>query len=356
MKGLILSGGKGTRLRPLTHTSAKQLVPIANKPILFYALEALKEAGITDIGVVVGDTREEIKTACGNGSHWGVEITYIEQAAPLGLAHAVKISQDFLGDSDFAMYLGDNLLLGGITDYAKAFQRNESNCQILLVPVDQPEQFGIAELEGNRIKRLWEKPKKPASNLALAGIYFFDQSIFPAVDAIKPSSRGELEITDAIQYLLDNKQRVEHRIIGGWWKDTGKLEDMLEANRIILDEIKPQSLGSVDVDARSRIEGRVILEEGAEIINSLVRGPAIIGKNSRIINSFIGPYSSVYHNTTIENSELEHSIILENSSICSIEGKIVDSLVGKYVEITKQHLKPSAHRFMVGDYSKVGIL
>jgi glucose-1-phosphate thymidylyltransferase len=354
MKGLILSGGRGTRLRPLTHTSAKQLVPIANKPILFYGIEALVKAGIRNIGIIVGDTKREIMSAVGDGSQWGIKVTYIEQDEPLGLAHAVLTAEEFLGDEPFVMYLGDNLIISGVSELVAEFEQNRPHSQILLARVPKPEQFGVAVLEEGKVIKLVEKPKKHISDYALVGVYMFDKHIFEAARAISPSWRNELEITDAIQYLIDHKYDVRSHIINGWWKDTGKLEDMLEANRIILDTIEGKIDGFVDSD--SRIEGRVIIEQGAEIINSLVRGPAVIGAKSKIINSFIGPFTAINYEVTIKGSELEHSIILENSTILNIEGKIVDSLVGKNVEITRSELRPSAYRFMVGDNSQVGIL
>jgi len=355
MKGLILSGGAGTRLRPITHTSAKQLVPVANKPVLFYGIEALKEAGIEDIGIIVGETKNEIKSACQDGSKWGVKITYIEQEAPLGLAHAVKISQNFLKDEPFIMYLGDNLVKDGVVEFVEEFKTKSPNALILLAEVKHPEQFGVAEIEKNgKIKRLVEKPKEPKSNLALVGVYLFDANIFKAVNAIKPSWRNELEITDAIQYLIDKSFDVQPHIITGWWKDTGKLEDMLEANRIILDTLQHKIDGFVDNN--SKIEGKVVIEERAQVINSTIRGPVIIGQGTKIINSYIGPFTAISYNVNIRNSEVEHSIILENTSILDIGIRIEDTLVGKEVEIVKSQDKPKAYRFMLGDGSKVGII
>lgn len=353
MKGLILTGGKGTRLRPITHTSAKQLVPIANKPVLFYGLESLVNAGIRDIGFVVGDTKNEIKKAIGSGAQWGIKPTFIEQDQPLGLAHAVKISEDFLGKDPFVMYLGDNLILAGINSFVKKFNQSKSNAQILLVRVPSPQQFGVAVIKEKKVIKLVEKPKKPISDFALVGVYIFDKNIFKAVNAIKPSNRGELEITDAIQYLIDNNHIVSHDIIKGWWKDTGKLEDMLEANRIVLESIDEAWKGSFDKE--SRIEGKVVLEENSQIINSTVRGPAIIGRNTKIIDSYIGPFSSIYHDVTIKNSELEHSIVLEHSRISDIK-RVEDSLIGQNVEIKRSNSKPKAYRIMVGDSSRVEII
>ena len=353
MKALVLSGGKGTRLRPITHTNAKQLVPIANKPILFYAIESIKEAGIEDIGVIVGDTKEEIKAALGSGSNWGVKITYIEQEAPLGLAHAVKIAKDFIRDDDFVVFLGDNLIKDGIVSLVNKFKDIRASSQILLARVPHPEQFGVAELKDGKVLRLVEKPKNPKSNLALVGVYMFDKSIFEAVDNIKPSWRGELEITDAIQYLIDYGFTVHPHIIDGWWKDTGKLEDILEANRIILDNLAGKIKGKIDKD--SKIYGKVIVEEEAEIISSVIRGPVIIGNKTKIIHSYIGPFTSIYYGVVVENSEIEHSIVLENSRIVDIK-RVEDSLIGQNVEILKSNAKPMAYRIMVGDSSRVEVI
>ncbi len=354
MKGLILSGGTGTRLRPITFTSAKQLVPVANKPILFYAIETVRDAGITEIGIVVGDTREEVKGAIGDGSDFGVKVAYIEQEAPLGLAHAVKISQDFIGDDSFVMFLGDNLIKDGINSLVDEFRRDKPNCQILLARVPNPQQFGVAELEGGRIKRLIEKPKDPPSDLALVGVYMFDSNIFEAVNAIEPSWRGELEITDAIQYLVDKGYQVHPHVIEGWWKDTGKLEDMLEANRIMLEGIETRIDGSVDEE--SRIHGKVVIEEGAKIHDSVIRGPAIIGKNSKVLHSYIGPFTSIHDNVTITESEVEHSIILAECIIENIGSRIEDSLLGRNVTVHRSERKPKAYRLMVGDNSEVEVL
>jgi len=353
MKALILSGGKGSRLRPITHTSAKQLVPIANKPILFYALEAIRDAGISDIGVIVGDTRPEIEAAVGDGSMWGVNITYIPQEAPLGLAHAVKIAQPFLQDDRFVMFLGDNLIRDGITNLVTEFSRSNAHSQILLAHVRNPAEFGVAQLDGDRVVLLEEKPKNPKSDLALVGVYMFDPHIFDAVNSISPSARGELEITDAIQYLIDKKYDVRWQVITGWWKDTGKLEDILEANRLALDSLQPEIHG--EVDSMSRIDGRVSIEEDARIVNSVVRGPAIVGKGCLIENSFVGPYTSLYYGVTLRYSEIEHSIVLENSSILGIGSRIEDSLIGKSVIVQKDSKKPKAYRLMLGDNSEVSI-
>ncbi|HBL28921.1 MAG TPA: glucose-1-phosphate thymidylyltransferase [Acidobacteria bacterium] len=357
MKGLILSGGKGTRLRPLTYTSAKQLVPVANKPVLFYAIESIVEAGITDIGIIVGDTKAEIRAAVGDGSRFGATVTYIEQSAPLGLAHAVMIAEDFLQDSPFVMYLGDNLIAGGIRGLVDEFRALGCQSEILLAEVENPEQFGVAELTADgKVRRLVEKPKEPQSNLALVGVYMFDHHIFESVRRIKPSGRGELEITDAIQDLIDRGLDVHPHIVRGWWKDTGKLDDMLEANRIILESFDSQSgaaLGSIGEG--SRIEGRVQVGEGVVLIDSLVRGPVVIGDGARIENAFVGPYTSIGERCRLACCEVENSIILADSEIRDIPMRIDGSLIGRNVKITKTDFKPKAYRFMLGDNSEVGI-
>lgn len=358
MKALILSGGKGTRLRPITHTFAKQLIPIANKPILFYVIEDIVNVGIKDIGIVIGETKKEIITACGDGKKWGAKITYIDQDEPLGLAHAVKIAKNFLQDEPFVMYLGDNLIREGITELVKKFIQKKPNAQILLAHVSEPQQFGVAELKNERVVRLVEKPKVPPSDLALVGVYMFDKNIFEAVENIKPSWRNELEITDAIQYLIDKGLNVQAEVVTGWWKDTGKLEDILEANRLVLESLEPR--GNYlkiegEIDAKSKIEGKVSVAKGVKIINSKIRGPVIIGENSKIIDSYIGPFTSVYFNVEIQASEIEHSIILENSKIFNI-ARITDSLIGQNVEIIKNDKKPAAYRIMVGDSSRLEVL
>lgn len=354
MKGLILSGGKGTRLRPLTYTRAKQLVPVANKPILFYGIEAIRAAGITEIGIIVGDTADEIRRACGDGSRWGVDIEYIQQEAPLGLAHAVLTAEPYLGDEPFVMYLGDNILANGIVSLVEEFRRDEPTAQILLAKVPHPEQFGVAELENGRVKCLEEKPKKPQSDLALVGVYMFGPPVFEAARAIKPSWRNELEITDAIQYLIDQGYTVRPHVVDGWWKDTGKLDDMLEANRLILDTLEMRVSG--DVDSDSRVEGKVVIEKGAQIVASVVRGPVIIGPGARIEHSYIGPFTSVHENVHIRASEVEHSIILAGSAILELGSRVEGSLVGYNVRIERTQSKPKAYRFMLGDNSQVDVI
>lgn len=355
MKGLILSGGSGSRLRPITFTNAKQLIPVANKPILFRVIENIRDAGITEIGIVIGNTGQQIRDAVGRGGRWGVKITYIEQDQPLGLAHAVKIAQPFIGDDRFVMFLGDNVIEGGISPLIAEFETSEWNSQIVLTRIEDPRQYGVAELgDDGRIVRLVEKPKEPPSDLALVGIYMFDHHIFEATNAITPSWRGELEITDAIQWLIENGHTVHPYIHRGWWIDTGKREDMLEANDLVLEEIDYVVEGYVDRD--SQVGRRVRVQRGAEIINSVVRGPSIIGEDARIVNSYVGPFTSIGHNVVIENSEIEHSMVLENSHIQNIGARIQDSLIGRNVTINRSPIKPKAHKMTLGDNSQVGIL
>ncbi|HVF79179.1 MAG TPA: glucose-1-phosphate thymidylyltransferase [Solirubrobacteraceae bacterium] len=354
MKGLILSGGKGTRLRPITHTSAKQLVPVANKPVLFYGIEAMAAAGINQIGIIIApETGAEIRTAAGDGSQFGVTITYVEQDRPGGLAHATLTAEEYLDGEPFVMYLGDNLLQGGITDLVASFRASSPDALILLTPVDDPENYGVAELDGDRVKRLVEKPSQPATNLALVGVYMFTAGIHDAARAIEPSARGELEITDAIQYLVDDGKRVEPHIVRGWWKDTGRLEDMLEANRLVLDRIEPQIDGEL-ID--SQCDGRVIVERGAVLQRTTVRGPAIIGAGARICDAYIGPYTAIGENCVITSAEVEHSILLEGSKVENLEGRMESSLLGRNVTIARGVRQPRAYRFMVGDNSEIGIL
>jgi glucose-1-phosphate thymidylyltransferase len=353
MKGLILSGGKGTRLRPITYTSAKQLVPVANKPVLFYGLEALVAAGIREIGIVVGDTEAEIRAAVGDGSRFGAEVTYIPQDAPRGLAHAVLISEPFIGREPFVMYLGDNLLNRGITALVEEFDRTKPAAQILLAHVPDPEMFGVAELKDGRVVGLVEKPKAPKSDLALCGVYMFGSEVFQSVRRIKPSLRNELEITDAIQDLIDRGLEVRPHIVEGWWKDTGKLEDMLEANRLILDTIERRVEGQVD--AESRVEGKVIVGPGTVIEHSVVRGPVIIGAGVRLTNAYVGPFTSIGDKVDISETEIEHSIVLEGVIIAGLTSRIADSLIGRNVRISRLPVRPAAYRFMLGDNSEVGI-
>ncbi|WP_119072304.1 glucose-1-phosphate thymidylyltransferase [Aggregatilinea lenta] len=356
MKGLILSGGKGTRLYPLTYTRAKQLIPVANKPVLFRVIEAIRDAGITEIGIIIGDTGPEIRETVGDGAQFGVEITYIPQDAPLGLAHAVKIAHDFIGNDRFVMFLGDNVIQGGISPLIADFaHHDEWNSQIVLTAVEFPEQYGVAQLsDDGRIERLIEKPKQPPSNLALVGIYMFDHHIFQATDEIKPSFRGELEITDAIQWLIENGYSVYPHIHTGWWIDTGRPGDMLTANSLVLEELKPEIRGTVD--AASEVDTRVTIQAGAEIVNSVIRGPAIIGQNTRIVNSYVGPFTSIYHDVVIENSEIERSIVLEHSTVCDIPTRIQDSLIGRHASVGINTLRPKAIKMHLGDHSRLELL
>jgi len=353
MKGLILSGGRGTRLRPITYTSAKQLVPVANKPILFYGIEALVASGIREIGIVVGDTHQEIRDAVGDGSRFGATVTYIHQEAPLGLAHAVLTAEPFIGQDSFCMYLGDNLIRERLAPLVARFQEDKPNSQILLARVPDPTQFGVAELSDGRVVRLVEKPKVPPSDLALVGVYMFDSHIFDAAKAIKPSARGELEITDAIQWLIDQHYVVRPHVIEGWWKDTGKLEDMLEANRIILDTLMARVEGEV-VD--SDLAGKVVVEPGARVERSTVRGPAIIGRGAHIEDAYIGPFTSIGDGVVVRSSEVEHSILLEGSSVIDVGGRLESSLIGRNASIYRTMTKPRSFKLMLGDRSEVGLV
>jgi glucose-1-phosphate thymidylyltransferase len=354
MKGLILSGGKGTRLRPITHTSAKQLVPVANKPVLFYGLEAMAQAGIEEVGIIIApQTGGEIREATGDGSRFGLRITYIEQAQPLGLAHAVLTAQAFLGEDSFVMYLGDNLLQGGIVELVAAFREHRPEALILLTPVPDPENYGVAELDGGRVVRLAEKPAAPATDLALVGVYMFTPAIHDAARAIVPSARGELEITDAIQHLVDSDRRVEPHIVVGWWKDTGRLDDLLEANRLVLDRLEARVQGEL-VD--SSCDGRVVVEPGARLERCTVRGPAVIGAGARLVDCYVGPYTAIGEGCVIERAEVEHSILLGGSSVTGLEGRMESSLLGRNVTIGRGSGQPRAYRFMVGDNSEIAIL
>jgi len=355
VRGLILSGGAGTRLRPITYTSAKQLVPVANKPILFYGLEAMADAGIVEVGIVVGDTAAEIGAAVGDGTRFGLRVTYIRQEAPLGLAHCVRIARDFLGDEDFVMYLGDNLLETGLGPFLAAFEadRGRAVAQILLCKVPDPHRFGVAELgPDGELVRLVEKPADPPSDLALVGVYLFDASVHEAVAAITPSARGELEITDAIQWMVDRGRRVRAHRLDGWWIDTGKLTPLLEANRLILERLAPAIHGTVD--GESALHGRVVVEAGAAVVRSTIRGPAIIGRGTRLADSYVGPFTAIDHDCEVVGSEIEHSVVLERSRILNA-GRIVDSLVGRDVEVSRSRRRPRATRLMLGDHSVVDL-
>jgi glucose-1-phosphate thymidylyltransferase len=354
LKGLILSGGKGTRLRPITHTSAKQLVPVANKPVLFYGIESLAAAGIDEIGIIIApETGGEIRDAAGDGSRFGVRITYIEQDEPRGLAHAVLTAEPFLGGSPFVMYLGDNLLRNGIVDLVDRFRGEEPDALILLTRVPDPQNYGVAELEGERVMRLVEKPKEPVSDLALVGVYMFTPTIHDAARRIEPSWRNELEITDAIQQLIDSGLRVDPHVVRGWWKDTGQVQDMLDANRLILDDLTERVEGEL-VD--SRVEGRVVIEPGVRLERSTVRGPAIVGAGTTVVDGYVGPYTAIGEQVTIERAEIEYSIVLSGSSIRDLQGRVEASLIGRNVQISRAPQMPRAYRFVVGDTAELRIL
>ena len=364
MKGLILAGGTGSRLRPLTHTSAKQLVPVANKPIIFYGIEAMAEAGIRELGIVVGDTAAEVRAAVGDGSRWGIAVTYIEQDRPAGIAHGVLIARDFIGDDDVVVYLGDNLVQGGVAGLVQEFMAareapptfdgdDRPAAQILLKRVVDPTQFGVAVLDDSgAIVQLVEKPKEPPSNLAMTGVYLFDSHVHDAVRAITPSARGELEITDAIQWLVDAGHRVVARELQGWWLDTGKKDPLLEANRTILEMIERRVDG--DVDAASSIDGRVVVEAGASIVRSRVRGPAIIGAGTQIVDTFVGPFTAIAEDCVVEASEIDHSVVMSGSRILNA-GRLVDSLLGREVEVHRSEGSPRATRLMLGDHCQVDL-
>jgi glucose-1-phosphate thymidylyltransferase len=358
MKALILAGGAGTRLRPITHTRAKQLVPVANTPILFYGVESMVHAGIVDIGVIIGDTGPEVREALGDGSRFGARITYLPQEAPLGLAHCVLIAREYLGDDDFVMYLGDNLLEQDLAAFVEAFETarqgpNPPAAQILLKQVPDPHRFGIATLDAEgHVVHLVEKPEHPPSDLALVGVYLFDRTIHDAVASISPSARGELEITDAIQWLIDEGYRVRCELLSGWWIDTGKLTPLLEANRLLLDKLTTRIDGKVDES--STVDGKVVIDEGAEIVNSTLRGPLAIGRDTRIVDSFIGPFSAVGNGCEIVNSEIEHSVVMDDSKVLDIP-RLEDSLIGREAVVSRTQSRPRALRLMVGDHCQIDV-
>jgi glucose-1-phosphate thymidylyltransferase len=356
MKGLILSGGKGTRLYPLTYTNAKQLIPIANKPVLVRAIESIRDAGVSEIGIVIGQTGPQIQEVVGDGSKYGVRLTYIPQDSPDGLAHAVKISQGFLGDERFVMFLGDNVIEGGISQLISDFASSDWNSQIVLKEVENPSAYGVAKVRADgSIEQLIEKPKDPPSNLALVGIYMFDPTIWEAVHSIQPSKRGEYEITDAIQWLIDAGRQVFPHVHQGWWIDTGKPTDMLEANSLVLEELKP-GIAADAVIENSQIDRRVTVEAGARIINSVVRGPTIIGENTLIENSFVGPFTSIYHHVTVQNCEIERSIVLEHSIIGDLPVRLQDSLIGRHATVGYSEGKPKSLKMNIGDHSNLWIV
>jgi glucose-1-phosphate thymidylyltransferase len=352
LKGLILSGGKGTRLRPITYTSAKQLVPVANTPVLFFGIRAMVEAGITEIGIIIApETGGEIRDAVGDGSQFGAQVTFIEQDSPAGLAHAVLTAEAFLGASPFVMYLGDNLLQGGIAGLVERFRRDDPSALILVTRVDDPQSFGIVEFAADgSVQRLVEKPKEPQSDLALVGVYLFTAAIHDAARAIEPSPRGELEITDAIQHLVDSGQVVLSERVEGWWKDTGKLADMLAANRLVLDTLHADVRGEL-ID--SEVEGRVVVAEGAVLERAVVRGPAVIGAGARIVDAYIGPYTAIGAGCVVDHAELEHSILLDGSSVSHMDHRVEGSLIGRDAKVERGPRMPKAIRLLIGDSSHV---
>ncbi len=355
MKGLVLAGGKGSRLRPLTATGAKQLVPVANKPVLFYALEQLVAAGVEEIGIVTGDTAAQVEAAVGDGASFGARVTYLPQAAPLGLAHAILTAQDYLGDDPFCMFLGDNFLKRGIAPYAARFAADDSAAQILLKRVDDATAFGVAVLDENgRVQRLVEKPKQPISDLAVIGVYFFGPEVHAVTPRLTPSARGELEITDAIQGLVDAGYPVRSAVIDDDWIDTGKKDDMLEANRLVLATIGRRIEGTVDAD--STVVGDVVIEAGARVVASTVRGPAIIGAGTELLDAYVGPFTAIGPRCELVGCEIEHSIVLEGSAIRGVPARIADSLIGCEVVVERSPLKPQVIRLMLGDHSLVGLV
>jgi glucose-1-phosphate thymidylyltransferase len=353
MRGLVLAGGHGTRLRPLTHTSAKQLIPVANKPVIFYSLEDFAAAGIREVGIIVAPHgADDISEAVGDGSLFGLDVEYILQEEALGLAHAVLVAEEYLGDEPFVMYLGDNVLEGGVTKLVERFERERPNGSVILTKVSNPEAFGIAELDGERIVRLVEKPKEPPSDLALVGVYLFDHNVFAAARSIEPSWRGELEITDAIQRMIDGGLDVRAQIHTGWWLDTGKKDDMLEANRVILESLVGRIDGEVDGD--SELQGRVVVEAGAKVVRSRIRGPVIVGEDALIVDSYIGPYTAIGNRCRVEESEVEHSILLTGSRLTGVR-PVADSILGREAEVALDSTTPKAYRFLIGDQSSVGV-
>lgn len=356
MKGLILAGGLGTRLRPLTHTGPKQLIPIANKPVLFYVIEDLVEAGITDIGIIVGYTEERInivKNTVGDGSLWNAKITYIEQDAPRGIAHAVHCAKEFIGDESFVVYLGDNILKSGIVNFVDEFNKSGGEASILLSSVPDPQKYGVAQLdEKGVVIDVEEKPKEPKSDLALIGVYMFTPLIFKVIETLKPSWRGEYEITDAIRnIILSKKYRVISHIVTDWWDDTGTAEAILHANHLILSDMKHKIKGEVQDGAR--LIGNVELGKDSIIRKgTVVRGPVIIGRNCKIGPGYIGPYTSIGDNTTIIGGEVESSIII-GDTIIEFEKKIVDSLIGRYTNILSKNSLPKGYRFIIGENSEI---
>ena len=351
MKALILSGGKGTRLRPLTFAMAKQLVPVANKPVIQYGLESIIEAGIEEIGVIVGDTSEEIKQTLGTGEKWGVKITYIQQDQPLGLAHAVRTAQPFLQNDDFIMYLGDNLIKSPVKSLIEEFKKDKPAASILLTEVPNASDFGVAVMENGKVVNLEEKPKNPKSNLALVGVYIFSRCIHGAIEKLRPSWRGEYEITEAIQNLIDDELTVKPYVIHGWWKDTGTVDSMLEANRIILEDLEEKI--ECSVDKNSKIQGRVSIPRSTVVMNSNILGPAIIGENCRIENSYIGPFTAVADHTELIDTEVQNSIILPDCKLENVQTRIESSLLGRGAQVNRCTSSPKSLNLVIGDSGSV---
>lgn len=356
MKAIILCAGRGTRLRPLTFSNAKHLIPIANKPVMLYGLEAIVAAGITEVGVIVGENRSEFVRALGDGERWGIKITYIVQEEPKGLAHAARFARDFVQNEPFLMYLGDNIFQAGMKEAVKLYAAHRPNAVTFLYEVEDPRPYGVAELEGDQVVRVVEKPKEPKSRWILTGAYIFEPLVFDVIAQLKPSQRGEYEITDAIQGLVDRGARVMPYFVPGWWVDTGNASDMLRANRLILRQIETKVEAHVLVDERSTIVGDVILGQGAEIRNSTVRGPAIIGPRSHIVNSFVGSFTSIGQDVTIEHSEIEHSIVMDGCTIGNIQGRIDDSVFGRNISLQRADGLPRSHKFLLADDSQISLV
>jgi glucose-1-phosphate thymidylyltransferase len=355
MRGLILSGGKGNRMRPLTYTGAKQLVPIANKPILFYAIEALVEAGITDIAIVVSvETGDQVRRATGDGSRFGARIGYIEQLEPGGIAQAIGLGREAMGDAPFVTFLGDNFITHGIVEHVRAFEASTADAGILLKRVDDPSELGVAVFEGERLARFVEKPKEPVSDLAVIGIYMLRPRVFEAIASIRPSARGELEITDTLQWLIDRGHEVRADVVAGEWIDTGKHDDLLAANRIILETLKHDPSGG-SVDDHSKLHGKVVLQDGCEIVNSIISGPAIIGQRARIENSYIGPFTSIGRDCRIVESEIAGSVVMEETTVQHLGHRIEQSLIGRNVELSADGRKPRGYQLVLGDFSKIRV-
>jgi glucose-1-phosphate thymidylyltransferase len=351
MRALVLSGGEGSRLRPITSTNAKQLIPVAGTPILFQALEAIAQAGIGEVGIVTGATGSEVRAAVGDGSRWGLDATFIAQEAPLGIAHAVMTAEAFLAGEPFLLYLGDNVLLGGVARFVEEFERSDAEAHILLAHVREPEHFGVAVLEGDRVVRLVEKPTEHLSDLALVGVYLFRSSILEACHTLEPSGRGEYEITEAIQWLLDEGREVRAEMVSGYWKDTGRPEDLLEANRMILASLVASVEG--ELDEATSVVGSVIVRAGAKVTGSVLRGPIVVGEGATIERSTIGPDVSIGRGCRIEGSEVIDSIIMEECTIADVRG-LTGSILGRRVEV--RHSGGSgAHRLIVGDQSRIEV-